>query len=109
MRFLIDEMFPPGICAQLLERGHDAVHVKDLGLDARPDREVAAAAGRENRALVTENVKDFAAEHDIVVVCVLKSHLTQHGMDAHLASVLDQWAAAHVDPYVGLHWPKVER
>ncbi len=92
-----------------MERGHEAVHVKHLGLDARPDREIAAAAGRENRALVTENVKDFAGEHDIIVVCVLKAHLTPGGMDAHLAAVLDQWAAAHPEPYVGLHWPKVER
>lgn len=109
MRFLIDEMFPPRTCTQLVERGHDAVHVRDLGVDARPDREVAAAAARENRVLVTENVKDFAAEHDIVVVCVLKSHLPQRGMDGHLASVLDQWAAATPEPYVGLHWPKTER
>ena len=70
---------------QLIERGHDAVHVRDLGLDARPDREIAAAAAREDWALVTENVKDFAAEHDIVVVCVMKSHLPQQGMDGHLA------------------------
>lgn len=109
MRILIDEMFPSGTCARLVERGHDAVHVRDLGVDARPDREVAAAAARDDRALVTENVKDYAAEHDIVVVCVLKSHLPQHGMDAHLASVLDQWAAANPEPYVGLHWPKTER
>ncbi|MGH3900289.1 MAG: DUF5615 family PIN-like protein, partial [Pseudonocardiaceae bacterium] len=81
MRFLIDEMFPQRTCAQLVERGHDAVHVRDLGLDARPDREVAAAAAREDRALVTENVMDLAAEHDIVVVCVLKSHLPQQGVE----------------------------
>lgn len=109
MRFLIDEMFAPRTCVQLVERGHDAVHVRDLGVDARPDREVAAAAARENRVLVTENVKDFAAEHDIVVVCVLTSHLPQQGMDGHLASVLDQWAATNPEPYVGLHWPKTER
>ncbi len=109
MRFLIDEMFPPRTCAHLVERGHDAVHVRDLGVDARPDREVAAAAAREDRVLVTENVKDFVAEHDIVVVCVLKSHLPQHGMDSHLASVLDQWAVANPEPYIGMHWPKVER
>lgn len=109
MKFLLDEMFPRRACAQLIERGHDAVHVRDLGLNARPDREIATAAAREDRALVTENVKDFAAEHDIVVVCVLKSHLPQHGMDRHLASVLDQWAAANPEPYVGLHWPKTER
>jgi 3-hydroxyisobutyrate dehydrogenase-like beta-hydroxyacid dehydrogenase len=82
---------------------------RDLGVDTRPDREVAAAAAREDRALVTENVKDFVAEHDIVLVCVLKSHLPQQGMDGHLAAVLDQWAAANPQPYIGLRWPKAER
>jgi predicted nuclease of predicted toxin-antitoxin system len=47
MRFLIDEMFSPETCLRLVERGHDAVGVRDLGVNARPDREVAgAAAGR---------------------------------------------------------------
>jgi predicted nuclease of predicted toxin-antitoxin system len=109
MRFLLDAMFPPQTCVQLVECGHDVVHVRDLGLDAHPNREVAAAAAREDRALVTENVKDFAAEHDLVVVCVLKSHLPQQGMDDHPASVLDQWAATNPELYVGLHWPKTER
>ncbi|MGH3998076.1 MAG: DUF5615 family PIN-like protein [Pseudonocardiaceae bacterium] len=109
MRFLIDEMFSPRTCVQLVEHGHHAVHVRDLGLNTRPDREVAAAAARQDRALVTENVKDFAAEHDIVIVCVLKSHLPQHGMDSHLAAVLDQWTATNPEPYVGPHWPKTER
>jgi hypothetical protein len=36
-------------------------------VDARPDREIAAAAARDDRALVTESVKDVAAEHGIVV------------------------------------------
>jgi predicted nuclease of predicted toxin-antitoxin system len=58
MRFLIDEMFSPETCLRLVERGHDAVGVRDLGVNARPDREVAGAAAREGRALVTENVKD---------------------------------------------------
>jgi hypothetical protein len=39
MRFLIDA-----------ERGHDAVHVRDRRVDARPDPEVAAFAARERRA-----------------------------------------------------------
>ena len=105
MRFLIDEMFPAVTCQCLAERGHDAVHVRDRGVDARPDREVAAAAARENRALVTENVKDFAGEHDLVIVCVLKSRLPAKGMGAHLAALLDKWAVANSNPYRGLHWP----
>lgn len=89
----------------LVERGHDALHVRDLGLDSRPDHEVAAAAAREQRAIVTENVKDFAAERDVVVVCVLKSRLPAKGMAVALARLVDEWARANPQPYIGLHWP----
>lgn len=40
---------------------------------------------------------------------MLKSYLPQQGMNEHVASVLDQWAAGNPEPYVGLHWPKTER
>lgn len=98
-------MFPAATCGHLIERGHDAVHVRDRGVDARPDREVVAVAVQENRALVTENVKDFAGAHDLVVVCVLKSRLPASGMPARLAALLDKCAIANPDPYRGLHWP----
>ncbi len=109
MRFLIDEMFPPDTCARLAQRGHDAIHVRDRGLDARPDSEVATVAAREERVLVTENVKDFAGERGIAIVCMLKSRLPSHGMDVHLASVLDRWAAVNSEPYLGLHRLAVDR
>lgn len=62
-------------------------------------------AAAEQRALVTENVRDFAREQGIVIVCVLKSRLPSAGMPVHLAALLDGWAKANPDPYVGLHWP----
>ena len=105
MRFLIDEMFPAMTCDLLAKRGHDAVHVRERGVNARPDREVADVATHENRVLVTGNVKDFAAAHDLAVVCVLKSRLPASGMAEHLARLLDRWAAANPEPYLGLHWP----
>ncbi|MFN2494795.1 MAG: hypothetical protein ABR608_02635 [Pseudonocardiaceae bacterium] len=43
-------MFPPRTCAALVGHGHDAVHVRDLGVHARPDQEAAAAAAREEIA-----------------------------------------------------------
>lgn len=103
--FLIDEIFPTITARLLADLGYDAVHVRDRGVDARPDREVAGVAAGESRALVTENVKDFAAERDIVVVCVSKSRLPAKGMADHLARLLDVWARANPDPYIGLHWP----
>lgn len=105
MRFLIDEMFPASTSIRLAERGHDAVHVRDRGVNARPDREAANVATLENRVLVTENVKDFAAASDLAVVCVSKSRLPAKGMAEHLARLLDSWAADNPEPYLGLHWP----
>jgi uncharacterized protein with PIN domain len=105
VRFLIDEMFPHLTCKLLAERGHDAVHVRDCGVNARPDSEVAIVAISENRVLVTENVKDFAAARELAVVCVLKSRLRAAGMAEHLAQLLDSWATASPKPYLGLHWP----
>jgi predicted nuclease of predicted toxin-antitoxin system len=71
--FLIDEMFPTATAAALRETyGHDAVHVAEIGLRAVDDAQVAAAARAQGRAVVTENVADFAAERDVVLVFVLK-------------------------------------
>jgi hypothetical protein len=109
MRFLVDEMFSPETCAGLVNKGHDAVHVRDRGVDAQPDPEVAAVALREGRVFVTENVKDFAGEHGIVIVFVLKARLPQRGMAERLAQMLDTWAKTNPDPYVGLHWPAKPR
>ena len=64
MKLLLDEMHAPAVAAELRGRGHDAVAVKErpemIGL---PDRELLVAASAEGRALVTENVKDFAVLH----------------------------------------------
>lgn len=54
---------------------------------------------------MTENVKDFTAVPDLVLVCVLKSRLRPRGMATQLASLLEAWAAANPRPYVGAHWP----
>jgi predicted nuclease of predicted toxin-antitoxin system len=47
---LIDQMFPHATCELLDDRGHDAVHVhvRDRGVDARPDAEVVAVAAAEH-------------------------------------------------------------
>lgn len=63
-------------------------------------------AAAEGRTLVTENVKDFAGGRSLVIVCVLKARLAPGGMDVRLAALLDQWATANPEPYVGLHWPR---
>jgi hypothetical protein len=107
--FLIDEMFPVTAAALLREAyGHDAVHVAEIGLRAAEDAHVAAAARGAGRAVVTENVVDFAAERDLVLVFVLKKNLPAGGgQAAALAKILDHWAQEHPDPYLGPHWPSM--
>jgi hypothetical protein len=106
--FLIDEMFPTATAALLRERhGHDAVHVAEIGLRAADDAEVAALARAQGRAVVTENVADFSAERDVVLVFVLKKNLpVGGGQAAALAKILDSWARDHPQPYLGPHWPR---
>ena len=105
--FLIDEMFP--IAAAVLLRdtySRDAVHIAEAGLRAAEDSHVAAVARGEGRAVVTENVADFAAERDVVLLFVPKKKLPAGGgQAAALAKVLDRWAQEHPDPYLGPHWP----
>lgn len=105
--FLIDEMFPIAAAALLRETyGRDAVHVAEIGLRAAEDAHVAAVARGEGRAVLTENVVDFAAERDVIIVFVLKKNLPAGGgQAAALAKVLDRWAQEHPDPYLGPHWP----
>lgn len=105
--FLIDEMFPIATTALLRDTyGHDAVHVAEVGLQATDDAHVAAAARQQGRAVVTENVADFAAERDVVLVFVLKRNLPAGGGQAAvLAKILDRWAQVNPDPYLGPHWP----
>lgn len=107
--FLIDEMFPPAVARLLREEyGHDAVHVNEVGLQASDDAHVAAAGRAEGRAVVTENVADYVAERDLVLVFVLKKNLPPGGgQAAALAKALDRWADDQPEPYIGPHWPPV--
>jgi hypothetical protein len=108
--FLIDEMFPPATAEILRDtHGQDAVHVGEVGLSAADDAQVAATARAEGRAVVTENVVDFAAERDLPLVFVLKKNLPAGGAQAAaLARVLDRWAHDFPDPYLGHHWPRTD-
>lgn len=64
MRLLLDEMHAPRAAARLRERGHDAVAVKERAeLIGMSDEDLLRAATVDERAVVTENVKDFAALH----------------------------------------------
>ena len=53
MRFKLDENLPAELAALFRQAGHDAVTVLDEGLGGSSDHHLAAACGRERRAIVT--------------------------------------------------------
>ena len=59
-RLLLDEMFSPGVAAELRGLGHDVIAVAERpDLRSKSDEEVFAWASADKRWLLTENVKDF--------------------------------------------------
>jgi len=53
MRFLVDEDLPRSAALNLRQAGHQADHVRDVGLRGRPDREVFQWAQDQGAVLVT--------------------------------------------------------
>jgi len=63
LRLLLDEHLSPAIADQLRARGHDVVTVVAAGLASMTDERVLAWAVREQRAVVTSNIRDFRPLH----------------------------------------------
>lgn len=114
MRFLVDEMFSAEVVGLLESEGHDATHVRTLGLGAAEDRDVLARAAEDGYLVVTENAADFiplldervaAGLSTTPVVIVLKSNLPRGGaMHSALVKRLCRWADENPDPYRHVHW-----
>lgn len=63
MRLLLDEHLSPAIAEQLNRRQHDVVTAADAGSTGIDDGQVLAAAARDRRAVVTNNIRDFRPLH----------------------------------------------
>ena len=53
MRLLLDMNLPPAMAEWLRAEGHDAVHVREIGLADSPDHSVFARAAEDARIVVT--------------------------------------------------------
>ena len=58
MKFLIDAQLPPALARWIVERGHEASHVFDLGLHEADDPVIWERAQTENAIIISKD-QDF--------------------------------------------------
>ena len=75
MKLLLDEMFSPAIAQALRARGHDVEAIKEhQGWMGLTDRDVLALARREQRAIVTDNLRHCRPLHAKLIAAGGQGH-----------------------------------
>ncbi len=98
MKFLADAGISPRTVEFLRSSGHDAVHVRERGMQRSPDSEILALSRREERVLLTFDL-DFgdllalgALENPSVLIFRMANE-TASAVNARIETVLGERAA----------------
>ena len=98
MRFLVDAQLPPALARWLVDDGHEAAHVGDLGMQAASDTAIWDRALASSAAIVTKD-EDFArrkvlADNGPVVVWIRLPNTRRRYLLAWFETVLPDVLAA---------------
>ncbi len=61
MRFLVDNALSPRVSNRLSDAGHDAVHVRDYGMQAASDAAIFERAADEDRIVLAHRQSGWVA------------------------------------------------
>lgn len=57
MKFLIDNAISPALSQKLRQEGHDAIHVREIGLGSASDPIIFERAASEERVVIDERTR----------------------------------------------------
>lgn len=104
MRFLVDNALSPRLAEGLRAAGHDALHVRELGLQSADDRALFELASREDRILLSEDT-DFgtllAGWESAKPSVILFRHMPNRGATSLTSVLLANLGAVEADLIAG--------